>query len=349
MMKKKIIGMTVLSAVLAASLVACGGTKISTVTLEDAQVKVGQSDELEAAFGTGKDTPEEELQKAIDKLKLVYASADETIATVDEDGTVTGVKAGETEITVSTEDGKLTATAKVVVVAVPESVEAEDVVLTVGQEPVKVNYKVLPEDAKPEKLELAVEDEAIAKIDGDSVVSVAEGETALTITADGAKTTVAVKVEAGEEEAEDKDASDSKGEDSSDKAESTASKGEGSKGSATNASTTKKGSTSGNKAPAATATPAPVVQPTPAPAPVVEATPAPTPVPTPAPTPEPVPETAPTRTPPPGMEGIDMGQYSDDPNAGNYLIPGGPMDNPEIYAPDGSEVTPGEQIIDEPV
>ena len=119
--------------------------------------------------------------------------------------------------------------------------------------------------------------------------------------------------------------------------EPTTSKGETSKGGADNTSTTKKGSNRGNKAPAATATPAPVVQPTPAPAPVVEATPAPTPVPTPEPAPEPVPETAPTRTPPPGMEGIDMGQYSDDPNAGNYLIPGGPMDNPEIYAPDRSD------------
>ena len=130
--------------------------------------------------------------------------------------------------------------------------------------------------------------------------------------------------------------------------EPTTSKGETSKGGADNTSTTtaNKGSNRGNKAPA-TATPAPVVQPAPAPAPVVEAAPAPTPapapvveatpVPTPAPTPEPVPETAPTRTPPPGMEGIDMGQYSDDPNAGNYLIPGGPMDNPEIYAPDRSD------------
>ncbi len=339
MMKKKIIGMTVLSAVLAASLVACGGTKISTVTLEDAQVKVGQSDELEAAFSTGKDTPEEELQKAIDKLKPVYASADETIATVDEDGTVTGVKAGETEITVSTEDGKLTATAKVVVVAVPESVEAEDVVLTVGQEPVKVEYKVLPEDAKAEKVELKVEDEAVAKIDGDSVVPVAKGETTLTITADDAKTTVAVKIEAAGEEESDKDASDSKD-------ESTASKGGGSKSSATNASTTKKGSTSGNKAPAATATPAPVVQPTPAPAPVVEATPAPTPVPTPAPTPEPVPE--PVATPEPVFsEGGAAGQSFSD------IIPGSPMDNPEIYAPDRSDETwgvdPSDPIYDTPL
>ena len=337
MMKKKIIGMTVLSAVLAASLVACGGTKISTVTLEDAQVKVGQSDELEAAFGTGKDTPEEELQKAIDKLKLVYASADETIATVDEDGTVTGVKAGETEVTVSTEDGKLTATAKVVVVAVPESVEAEDVVLTVGQEPFKVEYKVLPEDAKPEKVELKIEDETIAKIDGDSVVAVAEGETALTITADGAKTTVAVKVEAGEEEAEDKDASDSKGEDA---------KAESSKGSATNTSTTKKRSNSGNKAPAATATPAPVAQPTPAPAPVVEATPAPTPVPTPVVEATPVPTPEPTPAPV-FSEGGAIGGH------GNDIIPGSPMDNPEIYAPDRSDETwgvdPSDPIYDTPL
>ena len=110
--------------------------------------------------------------------------------------------------------------------------------------------------------------------------------------------------------------------------EPTTSKGETSKGGADNTSTTtaNKGSNRGNKAPAATATPAPVVQP--APAPVVEATPVPTPVPTPAPTP--VPE--PVATPEPVFsEGGAAGQSFGD------IIPGSPLDNPEVYAPDRSD------------
>ena len=124
--------------------------------------------------------------------------------------------------------------------------------------------------------------------------------------------------------------------------EPTTSKGETSKGGADNTSTTtaNKGSNSGNKAPAATATPAPVVQPAPAPAPVVEATPVPTPVPTPAPTP--VPE--PVATPEPVFsEGGAAGQSFGD------IIPGSPLDNPEVYNPDGSEVVQGEQFLDTPV
>lgn len=96
-----------------------------------------------------------------------------------------------------------------------------------GQEPFKVNYKVLPENAQAEKVELKVEDEAVAKIDGDSVVPVAEGETTLTITVDGVETTVAIQVEATGEVGSDKDASDSKN-------EPTTSKGETSKGGADN-------------------------------------------------------------------------------------------------------------------
>ena len=128
--------------------------------------------------------------------------------------------------------------------------------------------------------------------------------------------------------------------------EPTTSKGEGSKGSADNTGTTKKGSTSGNKAPAATATPAPVAQPTPAPAPVVEATPAPTPVPTPVVEATPVPTPEPTPAPV-FSEGGAIGGH------GNDIIPGSPMDNPEIYAPDRSDETwgvdPSDPIYDTPL
>ena len=45
--------------------------------------------------------------------KVTWASSDEAVATVDANGKVTGVKAGEATITVTTEDGGKTATCKV--------------------------------------------------------------------------------------------------------------------------------------------------------------------------------------------------------------------------------------------
>lgn len=284
----------VISAVLAATMMLTGcGVKIAEITIPDMQVKAGQTDELAPSFSTGKDTASDKLQKAIDKLELVYTSADDSIASVDAEGVVTGVKAGETTVTIATEDGKLSATAKVVVVAVPESVEANDITLTVGQDPVKVEYTLLPNGVKADKVELSVKDEAVAKVEKDTIAPVATGETELTIKADDAQTTVKVTVNDAETETEEDTAAD--------KQEATASGSNSANSNKQNSTTTSNNNASvatpaptakpvqnnsnNNPAPAPTQAPAP--QPTAAPAPQPTAVPAPQPTQAPAPAPEP--------------------------------------------------------------
>lgn len=80
-----------------------------------------------------------------------YSSANETIATVDNNGSITGVGLGETEVIVSTQDGSsLSATVKVNVIPTPaESVSIEyngSTSLYVGQT-AQLSAMVLPEDA----------------------------------------------------------------------------------------------------------------------------------------------------------------------------------------------------------
>ena len=337
MMKKTIFTLTIVSAVLAASLTGCG-VKIAEITMPDMQVKAGQTDELAPSFSTGKDTASDKLQKAIDKLELVYTSADDSIASVDAEGVVTGVKAGETTVTIATEDGKLSATAKVVVVAVPESVEANDITLTVGQDPVKVEYNLLPNGVKADKVELSVKDEAIAKVEKDTIAPVATGETELTIKADDAQTTVKVTVNDAETETEEDTAAD--------KQEATASGSTSTNSNKQNSTT--QSSTSGNKQNSTTtsnnnasvATPAPTAKPVqnnsnnnPAPAPTQAPAPQPTAAPAPQPTQAPAPAPEPTQAPSNDLPIIMPGEEW---NGENAIIGGG-----GVWEGDGGNATPG--------
>ena len=73
--------------------------------LEKLDLKVGEKAELTATV-----TPEEATNK-----EVLWSSDNEEVATVDENGQVTGVSAGTTEITVTTVDGEYQATVEVIV------------------------------------------------------------------------------------------------------------------------------------------------------------------------------------------------------------------------------------------
>src|SRR5690625_1376982 len=73
--------------------------------LEKLDIKVGEKAELTANV-----TPEEATNK-----EVLWSSDNEEVATVDENGQVTGVSAGTTEITVTTVDGEYQATVEVIV------------------------------------------------------------------------------------------------------------------------------------------------------------------------------------------------------------------------------------------
>ena len=196
MMKmKKFLMLLTVAAIALMCFTGCGSAKITGITLDEITLEKGESVTLNAEFVADKaDIDAETLNKAIEKLGVTFTVADESIAALD-GTTLIALAAGETTVTVSSADGALSATAKVVVQAVVEGIEAEDILLNTADEIAAVEYTLLPEGAKAEKMEFAVADESVVTVkDGDLVV-VAAGETELTITADGVEKTVTVTVQ----------------------------------------------------------------------------------------------------------------------------------------------------------
>ena len=84
-------------------------TKKLTYTMKVAKASVALSGE--SAVAVGSTTKLTTTKKASSRAKITYTSSDETIATVSEDGTVKGVKAGKATIKATLKIGKDTATA----------------------------------------------------------------------------------------------------------------------------------------------------------------------------------------------------------------------------------------------
>ncbi len=130
-----------------------------------------------------------------------WSSSDEKIATVDQNGKVTAVSAGEAEITVTTQDGGYTDTVTVVVTPSSKSVwsveiEGGDCEVQKDQS-VKLVAKILPATAEDRKVVWSVSDTSIATIDQNGEITGKKfGVTKVEVrTNDGGKTdTIEVKV-----------------------------------------------------------------------------------------------------------------------------------------------------------
>lgn len=187
---KKILSV-ILSAAMAVSLVACGGTKITEMSVEpEVTLEKGGEYQLEAIFKASKELDEAKMAEATAALELEFVSSNEEVATVDEGGLVTAVDVGEAEITVSVKDQELSATCKVTVENPVKDIEVpEELEFTAGDEAKKIEAKVIPEDAVGYEIQYESSDEKIATVDEDgNVTPVAEGECIIKITAHKAGT-----------------------------------------------------------------------------------------------------------------------------------------------------------------
>ena len=129
-----------------------------------------------------------------DNRKVTWSSDKTDVATVDGDGRVTAVKAGEAVITVTTEDGGKTATCKVTVKAkavnVTEvSLDKTELTLTEG-ETETLTATVKPDNADNRKVTWSSDKTEIATVDGaGKVTAVKAGEAVVTVaTEDGGRT-----------------------------------------------------------------------------------------------------------------------------------------------------------------
>ncbi|ATW24936.1 Ig-like domain-containing protein [Candidatus Formimonas warabiya] len=141
-------------------------------------IETGSTETLVATI-----SPENAANKAV-----TWTSSDEGIATVDSDGTVTGVGAGEAIITVTTVDGSFTEDCEVTVT------EAQPIAVTgvsLNKSSISINTgstetlmaTISPENAANKAVIWTSSDEEIATVDSDGTVTgVGAGETIITVT-----------------------------------------------------------------------------------------------------------------------------------------------------------------------
>ena len=166
-------------------LTACGGPKLIGVALPETPLVLatGETATAETSYTYDGETPENA------QPEVVYTSSDEAIATVDENGVITGVAEGETTITATV--GELSASRTVSVIIPVESLEAESMALHLADGSAALSYTVVPENFTGE-LTFASANNSIATVDADGQITpVAVGDTNVTVTAPNGMTATA--------------------------------------------------------------------------------------------------------------------------------------------------------------
>ena len=196
-MKKKFVLAAAVAAIMMLGLAGCG-VKVTNIAIpETAVVEKGETITLPVNFGTDDApavTPEtaatgesaetdEKLAKAASKLTVEWTSSDESVATVDETGTVTAVAAGEANVTASVKDADIAASTHIKVVVTPTGVAAPESIdlVTNGENTKDLDAKLVPADATDVKLAYESSDESVATVDETGkVTAVANGECTIT-------------------------------------------------------------------------------------------------------------------------------------------------------------------------
>lgn len=172
------------AAVMVLGLTACGA-KITGLSLPaGAVLEKGETLQMDLRYDTETQTDADALAEAAEKLELVWTSDDETVATVDENGLVTAVGAGETTIRVSAREGELSGSCMVTVVVTARDIVVPDTLelVTNGQNSANLNAAT-PEDATGVTYTYTSSDETVATVDETGLVTaVANGEADITVT-----------------------------------------------------------------------------------------------------------------------------------------------------------------------
>ena len=188
-MKLKKIVSVVVAVCMAAALTACGSVNIEKIGLpEKMDMVAGETVKLDVTFEAG-EAKEEDVQKATEGLELTWVSSDEKVATVDAEGNVTAVEAGEADVTLTAKSEKteLSATCHITVTAPEKEIEPTKVAMDSdgmdALQAMKDSGVVVPENVDPETLTWASSDEAVATVDENGhITPVGTGECVITVT-----------------------------------------------------------------------------------------------------------------------------------------------------------------------
>lgn len=203
-----------LSALTLLLLTACGKAELTGITLQPVTVQAGETAETAVQYETAGKASDAAIQTAVDANRWTWQTGDENIATVDNQGVVTGLHGGETTLTLTDASGDLTASCAVQVTNPLREIVLNDIMLYLDERTetvvdydgterifhypsshVSILCRFVPEDATdcgPVTYQIA--DESIARLDGQWLVPVAYGTTTLTATCSGKTATATVTV-----------------------------------------------------------------------------------------------------------------------------------------------------------
>ena len=159
-----------------------------SVEPEEMVLAIGQTRQIEATVA-----PDNATNKDV-----IWTSADGGIATVGQDGIVTAIAEGSTEITAATDEGGFEAVCSVTVLAETVSVtgikaEPSEMSLTVGESFV-IEYTVLPENASDKGVKWSSSDESVATVTDGTFEAAGTGEATITVTTNDGGFTAECKV-----------------------------------------------------------------------------------------------------------------------------------------------------------
>ena len=192
--------------VIACGLTGCGQISITSVGLLAAlELNKGETSQPGINYGVDKDdATEEAINEAAEKLALVWASSDEAVAVVDENGNVTAIDGGEATITVSVDGTDIQSSCKVSVTVPLEELKAEaEMQLYINSANAEDGYTdskmlditLVPADADNVELIYESTDESVATVDENGVLTaVANGKTTITVRSGDISTEVEVTV-----------------------------------------------------------------------------------------------------------------------------------------------------------
>lgn len=169
------------SAALLLSLTACGVTITAVHLPDEVQVNVGATAETAATYESKQEADAAAQQAAADRIDWTWTIADDTIATVDNSGVITGVKGGSTLVTVTSADGKFTANCPVTVSQPLQGIALSNIDLVINRtDNADINCTLTPADTTDTDIVFEIADNSIAKLNGSKVVAVGNGTTTLT-------------------------------------------------------------------------------------------------------------------------------------------------------------------------
>ena len=164
-------------------------TELESDTLSDALNAAGQSNTFVSTGSypwlVDSTTYDGRTAAQSGNYNISFEPADARIAAVNANGVVTGVSAGETTITVTTEDGGFTGACAINVynqAVTGVTIEPSEAELTVGSS-TKLTATVLPENASNKNVVYSVDDESILSVDQDgNVTGLSAGTATVTVT-----------------------------------------------------------------------------------------------------------------------------------------------------------------------